>query len=250
VRYTAAVVHLTEETLTDFESRLGHRFGDRSIAIRALTHKSYFHETRESSPGDNETYEFLGDAVLGFVIGDALFRRFPELDEGALSKIKAFMVSAPALAAKARISGLGEMLLLGVGEEKSGGRRKDSLLANVFEAVVAAVYLDGGIEAARDLILRTFATDLERIDSRDLLFQDYKTALQEIAQARGLPLPEYRVVDEYGPDHEKRFVVEVGFDAEISAKGEGSSKKEAQQQAAKEALRLCESRLAASSHGE
>jgi ribonuclease-3 len=244
VRYTAAVVHLTDEILNDFEQRIGHRFADRSLAIRALTHKSYFHESRETSPGDNETFEFLGDAVLGFVIGDALFRRFPALDEGALSKIKAFMVSAPALAAKARLVGMGEMLLLGVGEEKSGGRRKDSLLANVYEAVVAAVYIDAGIEAARDLILRTFAIDLDQIDSRDLLFQDYKTALQEIAQARGLSLPEYRVVDEIGPDHEKRFVVEVVFDPETTARGEGTSKKEAQQQAAKEALRLCEQRLA------
>jgi len=243
VRYTAAVVHLTDDILDDFEERIAHRFLDRSLLIRALTHKSYFHESRDTSPGDNETFEFLGDAVLGFVVGDALFRRFPALDEGALSKIKAFMVSAPALAAKARLSGMGEMLLLGVGEEKSGGRRKDSLLANVFEAVVAGVYLDSGIESARDLILRTFAGDLDRIDARDLLFQDYKTALQEIAQARGLPLPEYRVVDEHGPDHEKRFVVEVVFDPEISARGEGTSKKEAQQQAAKEALRLCEMRL-------
>ena len=239
-------MHLTDETLENFEARLGYRFADRSIAIRALTHKSYYHEARETSPGDNETFEFLGDSVLGFVVGDALFRRFPELDEGALSKIKAFMVSAPALAGKAKAQGLGEMLLLGVGEEKSGGRRKDSLLANVFEAVIAAVYLDGGIEAARTLILGAFAGDLESIDERDLLFQDYKTALQEIAQARGLPLPEYRVIDEYGPDHEKRFLVEVLLDAEISARGEGSSKKEAQQKAAKEALHLHESRLSPS----
>ncbi|MCM2315244.1 MAG: ribonuclease III [Thermoanaerobaculia bacterium] len=239
-------MNLTDESLDEFEERLGYRFKDRSIAIRALTHKSYFHEARETSPGDNETFEFLGDSVLGFVVGDALFRRFPELDEGALSKIKAFMVSASALAAKARAKGLGEMLLLGVGEEKSGGRRKDSLLANVLEAVIAGVYLDGGIEAAKALILSAWDGDLEKIDSRDLLFQDYKTALQEIAQARGLSLPEYRVIDEYGPDHEKRFLVEVVLDNQVSARGEGSSKKEAQQQAAKEALRLHEARLAPS----
>ena len=239
-------MHLTDDALNTFEERLGYRFTDRSLIIRALTHKSYFHESRETSPGDNETFEFLGDSVLGFVVGDALFRRFPELDEGALSKIKAFMVSAPALAAKARVKAFGDMLLLGVGEEKSGGRRKDSLLANVFEAVIAAVYLDGGIDHARAMILNTFKDDIESIDSRDLLFQDYKTALQEIAQAKGLSLPEYRVVDEFGPDHEKRFVVEVVFDAEISARGEGSSKKEAQQQAAREALQTCEARLATS----
>jgi ribonuclease-3 len=235
-------VHFEDADLESFERRLGYQFSDRALIIRALTHKSYSHESREPGRGDNETFEFLGDAVLGFVIGDVLFRRFPELDEGALSKIKAYLVSAPSLAEKARGLGMGEMLLLGVGEQKSGGRRKDSLLANLFEAVIAAVFLDGGIDAGRKMILDSFAADLETIDSADLLFQDYKTALQEVAQALGFSLPDYRVVDEIGPDHDKRFVVEVTFSPEISARGEGSSKKEAQQQAAKEALRLHEER--------
>jgi ribonuclease-3 len=222
--------------LSEFESRIGYSFQSQDFLKRALTHKSYSHEAKNDSLRDNETFEFLGDSVLGFVIGDLLFRRFPDLDEGALSKMKAFLVSATSLAAKARFYGMGDVLFLGVGEEKSGGRKKDSLLANLFEAMLAAVFLDGGIDAARSLIERCFTPDLEAIDSQDLLFQDYKTALQERAQGNGLPLPEYNVVDEVGPDHDKRFIVEVKVGS-LAARGEGSSKKEAQQQAARHALR-------------
>lgn len=222
--------------VSDFEQRIGYTFAKRELLRRALTHKSYSHEAKELDVRHNETYEFLGDSVLGFVIGDTLFRRFPELDEGALSKMKAFLVSAASLAAKARQYEMGEVILLGIGEEKTGGRKKDSLLANLFEAVIAAIYLDGGVDAARALIERSFAADIDRIDEEDLLFHDFKTALQEVAQGRGLPLPEYQVVDEVGPDHDKTFIVEVKV-ASLATRGEGSSKKEAQQQAAKQALR-------------
>ncbi|MEA2165437.1 MAG: ribonuclease [Thermoanaerobaculia bacterium] len=222
--------------LSDFESRIGYTFQQRELLIRALTHKSYSHEAKNEAMRDNETFEFLGDSVLGFVIGDLLFRRFPDLDEGAMSKMKAFLVSSTSLAVKARAYGMGEVLFLGVGEDKSGGRKKDSLLANLFEAMLAAVYLDGGIDAVRKLIQDSFTADLEAIDSDDLLFQDYKTALQERAQGSGLQLPEYNVVDEVGPDHDKRFIVEVRVGSHVT-RGEGSSKKEAQQQAAKHALR-------------
>ncbi|HEY8849753.1 MAG TPA: ribonuclease III [Thermoanaerobaculia bacterium] len=224
-----------QRDLSEFESRIGYTFRRRDILNRALTHKSYSHEARHEDVRDNETFEFLGDSVLGFVIGDLLFQRFPKLDEGALSKIKAYLVSANSLAEKARDYGMGEVIFLGVGEEKSGGRRKDSLLANLFEAMIAAVYLDGGIDPARKLIERSFVNDLETIDVEDLLFQDYKTALQELAQGKGLPLPEYNVIAEIGPDHDKRFVVEVKIGNQL-ARGEGSSKKEAQQQAAQNAL--------------
>lgn len=225
-----------ENGFADFEQRIGHQFERSELLRRALTHKSYSHEAREGEVRHNETMEFLGDSVLGFVIGDMLFRQFPDLDEGALSKMKAFLVSAPSLAARARQLEMGEVILLGVGEEKTGGRTKDSLLANLFEAVVAAVYLDGGIGAVRTFIERCFSADIARIDQEDLLFQDFKTALQEIAQGSGLALPVYRVVDEVGPDHDKTFVVEVKL-GRFAARGEGSSKKEAQQQAAKAALR-------------
>jgi ribonuclease-3 len=224
-----------QRDLADFEQRIGYTFTTRDLLTRALTHKSYSHEARQEQVRDNETFEFLGDSVLGFVVGDVLFRRFPDMDEGALSKIKAYLVSASSLAAKARQYGMGDVILLGVGEEKSGGRRKDSLLANLFEALIAGVYLDGGIDAARGLIERSFAGDLEKIDADDLLFQDYKTALQELAQGQGLPLPDYNVVGEVGPDHDKRFIVEVKIGS-LVARGEGSSKKEAQQQAAKHAF--------------
>jgi ribonuclease III len=223
--------------LDQFEHTLRYRFNARPLLIRALTHKSYSHETRDGARGDNETFEFLGDSVLGFVIGHMLFERFPQLDEGGLSKMKAFLVSSPSLAKKARALGMGDVLLLGIGEEKSGGRRKDSLLANLFEAVIAAIFLDGGIEPARKFIEENFTSEVDQINERDLLFRDYKTALQEVAQGLGLPLPQYDVVAEIGPDHEKRFVVPVKM-ADIVARGEGSSKKEGQQEAAREALRM------------
>lgn len=227
---------LDETKLDQFEERLGHRFVRRQWLLRALTHKSHAHEARGAGVRDNETLEFLGDGVLGFVIGDMLFRRFDALDEGALSKMKAHLVSAPMLAKKARLFGVGEVILLGVGEERSGGRKKDSLLADLLEAAVAAVYLDGGIDAARELIERTFGGDLDSIDVDDLRFHDYKTALQEAAQGRGLHIPEYSVIEERGPDHAKRFVVEVRLRGEVAARGQGSSKKEAQQEAARTAL--------------
>lgn len=224
-----------ENGVSEFEQRIGYTFTDREMLRRALTHKSYSHEAKELDVRHNETYEFLGDSVLGFIIGDMLFRHFPTLDEGALSKMKAFLVSAPSLAAKARHYGMGEVMLLGIGEEKTGGRKKDSLLANLFEAVIAGIYLDGGVEAARQLIERAFQQDIANIDQQDLLFQDYKTALQELAQGKGLPLPDYSVVAEVGPDHDKTFIVEVKVGSLIT-RGEGSSKKEAQQQAARQAL--------------
>lgn len=240
---------MDEPTLNAFEERLGYRFRDREFLLRALTHKSYSHEARGSAL-DNETYEFLGDSVLGFVVGDLLFRRFPELDEGDLSKMKAYLVSSPILAKKAREYGMGDALLLGIGEEKSGGRKKDSLLANLYEAIIAAVYLDGGIEPVRKMIQESFEGDFGAINRYDLLFHDYKTALQELAQGRALALPDYLVVEESGPDHDKRFVVEVRVSAEIVARGQGSSKKEAQQQAARAALELVADRERSSGRNE
>lgn len=221
--------------LPDFEQRIGYTFQRRELLTRAITHKSYSHEARHEDVRHNETFEFLGDSVLGFVIGDMLFRYFPDLDEGAMSKMKAYLVSATSLAEKARQFGMGEVILLGVGEEKTGGRKKDSLLANLFEAVLAGIYLDGGIDAARRVIEQTFLADIKSINEEDLLFHDYKTALQELAQGKGLPLPEYNVVDEVGPDHDKTFIVEVKVGT-LSTRGEGSSKKEAQQEAARHAL--------------
>jgi ribonuclease-3 len=227
----------TTETMAAFEERVGYVFRDRELLERALTHKSYTNEHRDTRSPNNERLEFLGDTVLGFVIGEVIYRAFPNLQEGALSKIKAHLVSSPTLAEKGRILGIGRFLRLGAGEARSGGAQKLSLLADAFEAVVAAIYLDGGQRSAEDFVRRVFSQDVAGIDIGDLSFHDYKTALQETAQSLGLPLPEYRVVDEYGPDHEKAFVVEVYWNGQPFAYGRGSSKREAQRRAAKEALK-------------
>jgi ribonuclease III len=175
--------------------------------------------------------------VLGFLIGDLLFRTFPSLQEGALSKIKAHLVSAPILGEKARALEIGRFLRMGTGEARSGGSEKLSLVADAYEAVVAAIYLDGGLPAAETFVRGQFVRDVSGIDLADLSFHDYKTALQEAAQGLGLPLPEYRVINETGPDHEKAFEVEVAWDGVPFAAGHGSSKREAQRKAAKEALK-------------
>jgi ribonuclease-3 len=222
------------ETLSE---RLGYVFRDATLLEWALTHRSFSNEQRDLRSPNNERLEFLGDTVLGFVIGDMIYRAFPNLQEGALSKIKAHLVSASTLAAKGKDLVLGRYLRMGAGEARSGGSEKLSLLADAFEAIVAAIYLDGGLAAAEAFVRRVFTPDVAGIDVGDLSFHDYKTALQETAQSLGLPLPEYRVVDEYGPDHEKCFVVEVYWDGESFALGKGSSKREAQRKSAKEALR-------------
>ena len=225
------------ETFADFQESLGYTFRDPELLSRALTHKSYTNERRDVSSPNNERLEFLGDTVLGFVIGELIYRSFPNLQEGALSKIKAHLVSAATLAAKSRALNIGKFLRMGAGEARSGGAEKLSLLADGFEAVIAAIYLDGGLSAAETFLRRVFGPDVSGIDIGDLSFQDYKTALQETAQALGLPLPEYRIVDEYGPDHEKVFVIQVFWNGETFAYGRGASKREAQRKAAKEALK-------------
>jgi len=225
------------ESLSSLQERLGYAFQYSGMLERALTHRSFSNEHRELRSPNNERLEFLGDTVLGFVIGDMIYRAFPNLQEGALSKIKAHLVSATTLAAKGKELGLGRYLRMGAGEARSGGSEKLSLLADSFEAVVAAIYLDGGLVAAEAFVRRVFLPDVSGIDVGDLSFHDYKTALQETAQSLGLPLPEYRVVDEYGPDHEKSFVVEVFWDGESFAYGKGASKREAQRKGAKEALK-------------
>lgn len=227
----------TAETIADFQVRLGHVFRDPGLLERALTHKSFANERRDAGPENNERLEFLGDTVLGFLVGDLLFRAFPTLQEGALSKIKAHLVSAATLGEKARALEIGRFLRMGTGEARSGGSEKPSLVADAFEAVVAAIYLDGGLAAAEAFVRGQFGRDVSGIDLADLSFHDYKTALQEAAQGLGLPLPEYRVINESGPDHEKAFEIEVAWDGVSFATGRGCSKREAQRKAAKEALK-------------
>jgi ribonuclease-3 len=222
--------------LEDLERRLGYEFRDRELLMRALTHRSRAHEDASGTIADNESLEFLGDAVLGFVIADMLFREFPQLDEGQKSKIKSTLVSSAALGRLARRLGLGEHLMLGRGEEKTGGRRKQALLADGYEALIAAVFLDGGIDEARRFIMRQFADEIEEVRSPSFWERDYKSGLQEMLQSRSQPLPEYLVTAESGPDHHKVFQVEVRVQGETLAQASGGSKKEAEQQAARLAI--------------
>jgi ribonuclease-3 len=218
------------------QAAIGYRFRDPGLLEHAMTHTSRANEDVTGGVIDNESLEFLGDAVLGFVIADTLFREFPDWDEGEKSKTKASMVSTFALAKQAERLHLGEHLLLGRGEEKTGGRRKPALLADTYEALIAAVYLDGGIDAARAFLKREFGTLIAEARRDGVAGQDYKSGLQELVQARSQPLPEYRLVGTFGPDHEKRFEVEVLVAGESLAKASGPSKKEAEQEAARLAL--------------
>jgi ribonuclease III, bacterial len=221
---------------------LNYRFTDDSLLEEALTHKSYVNERRESGRTHNERLEFLGDAVLSLVISDYLARRYPELSEGALSKLKAKLVSEAPLANAARRIDLGRYLKLGRGEERSKGRNKTSLLADALEAIIAAVYLDGGFEVSRDFTVEVLADELGHLDAvhEHPGGDDYKTRFQEWCQKRYEVLPQYLVVGETGPDHQKVFEVEVQVNQRVVGVGRGSSKKEAEQEAAQHALEQVE----------
>ena len=222
--------------LSELELRLGHRFADPRLLDRALTHRSRANEDVSGAIADNESLEFLGDAVLGFAVADLLFREFPQFDEGQKSKIKASLVSTTTLAEQARRIGLGDFLALGRGEEKTGGRRKHALLADGYEAVIAALYLDGGLDVARGFVQREFAGLIEDVRSPEFWGRDYKSALQELVQGRELPLPEYTVAAESGPDHRKVFQVQVRVQGELMGEARGASKKAAEQEAARRAM--------------
>jgi ribonuclease III len=225
--------------LEPLERRIGYRFKDRGMLEHALTHRSRVHEDASGGVFDNESMEFLGDSVLGFVIAAMLFREFPQHNEGQKSKLKASLVSAAALARLGERLDLGEFLILGRGEEKTGGRRKHAIIADCYEALIAAIYLDGGIEPAEKFIAREFSTLIEeakRTGAAATFTDDWKSALQEYLQSDGRGLPVYRLAAEVGPDHRKSFVVEVMVDGAPIAKAEGRSKKEAAQLAARAAL--------------
>ncbi|HKC26132.1 MAG TPA: ribonuclease III [Thermoanaerobaculia bacterium] len=233
-----------EDPLSALEMALGYRFRDRTLLERAMTHSSYANESsRGETIHDNETFEFLGDSILGFLVAELLFESYPDFREGPLSKARSHLVSEGFFAGLARKLCIGDALRLAVGEVRSGGRVKDSILADAFEALFAAVYLDAGMDRTREVARRLFAPDVASLPA-DLSFHDYKTTLQELAQAEGKPLPLYRLVEESGPDHDKRFVYEVDYGGQIRARGEGASKKEAQRRAAKAALAQKMSRLA------
>ncbi len=219
-----------------FERAIGYRFRDSGLLEHAMTHTSRANEDVSGGVIDNESLEFLGDAVLGLAIADILFREFPDFDEGQKSKTKASLVSTATLARQAERLNLGEHLLLGRGEEKTGGRRKQALLADGYEALIAAIYLDGGVEQAQAFIAREFAPLVAEVRRHGVSGDDHKSALQEYLQSHGRPLPEYRLAGTVGPDHRKQFQVEVVVNGEGLAEATGPSKKEAEQEAARLAL--------------
>ncbi|MBZ5640766.1 MAG: ribonuclease III [Acidobacteriia bacterium] len=220
----------------DLEARLGYRFKDGALLLRALTHRSGAHEGKSLPGEDWERLEFLGDALLGFFVADWLLRHDPLADEGVLTRRKQSVVRSEALALAARRIGLGEALRLGRGEESTGGREKPSLLADAFEGVLGAVYVDGGIRAARSFVARHLARELESARKSDRAAEDYKTRLQERVQARTRQTPSYRVVAAHGPAHSREFEAEVLLDGEVLGAGRGASRKQAEQEAARVAL--------------
>jgi ribonuclease III len=221
------------------EASLGHRFTDRELLERALTHKSKIHERpgEASSTTDNEQLEFLGDAILGFVVSECLVQRFPAAPEGRLSKLKAHLVSAARLHEVAQELALGDFLFLGRGEEMSGGRAKKALLSDAVEALIAALYLDAGLDRTRAFIearvVGAFHASEEGLNGT---VRDFKSALQEMAQALKLPPPRYSIVGEDGPEHSKTFTVEVRLGKDWVSQAQGLSKKAAGQKAAQSVL--------------
>src|SRR5882724_3175292 len=228
------------------EERLGRAFRNPELLRRALTHSSAIPELRgidagdASPPENNEQLEFLGDAVLDLLASEYLVEKFPKWSEGQLSKSRARLVNAQALEVAARRLRLGEHLRLGRGEEKTGGREKPALLADAFEAVVAAVYLDGGLGAVREVLRKHLFDQALEERGESISDSDRKSALQELLQGQGRAPAEYRVAGESGPDHQKVFQIEVWIDGAYIATGEGSSKKEAEQRAARSAMEQLE----------
>ncbi len=224
------------EKANELATLLRYRFQNQTLLLTALTHRSFVNENEGQRLRHNESLEFLGDAVLGFLISARIFERFPDCNEGELSKIKAYLVSSANLFQLAEKIRLGEFLLLGRGEEKTGGRKKRAILVDTYEAILGALYLDGGVGAATRFLESQIDDLLNSLDLGKLTYGDFKSALQEQLHNMGRPEPVYRVVDEIGPDHRKVFVVEVIIEDLIIARSSGRTKKEAQQEAARMAL--------------
>jgi ribonuclease-3 len=222
----------------DLEHRLGYHFKDAALLQRALTHSSYAHEVAGGG-SDNEPLEFLGDSLLGCLIAERLFMTFPERDEGVLSRFKASLVNAETLAMKARKLALGEHLLLGNTAERVGARTKGSLLSDAFEAVVAAIYLDGGFDPARSFLERQFASDIHHLTRLGVPDErDAKTALQEYLQGRRESAPRYQILKESGPAHRRNFLIGLLLNGRIVARGRGRTRKSAEQAAARKLLQV------------
>lgn len=219
--------------IKDLEAAIGYKFRNISLLQNALTHSSYANERWHNSLASNERLEFLGDSVLGMLVANYLYRNFPDRPEGELTRMRADMVCEKTLAKVARQVDLGRHLMLGNGEEQNGGRNRDSILADAVESILAACYLDGGLDAALGIIQRFILCD---VPVTKLHNADYKTALQELVQQKKNQVLSYHLVEEDGPDHDKHFAVEVHLNGEIVGLGEGSSKKRAEQDAARDAI--------------
>ncbi|MDR1467217.1 MAG: ribonuclease III [Oscillospiraceae bacterium] len=217
----------------ELEKRIGHKFKNRSYIASAITHSSYANETKDRRQS-NERLEFLGDSVLGLIVSDYIFSNYPSLPEGQLTKLRSSLVCEKALHEFSKSINLGEFLIMSRGERASGGHELPSILADAFEAVVAAVYLDGGINVARNFVFRFILPQMEKPTIQT--YNDYKTILQEMIQRKPCEKLDYEMVGQEGPDHAKRFWAQVKLNEQIVGKGEGKSKKEAQQCAAKEAI--------------
>ncbi len=221
------------DPIAELEAILGHTFQDRELLRQAVRHGSALSST---DGGNYQRLEFLGDAVLGHALALMLYESFPDLDQGDLTRMRAHLARSSSLSEVAALLGLERFVELGPSEETSRGRERYSLLEDVFEAVIGAVALDGGWQAAFDFIHQQFAADLEDLDERTLTLANPKTALQEAAQARGLPVPDYQEVGVTGPDHNRMWAFEVVWEGEVIARGEGRSKRQAQKRAARRAL--------------
>lgn len=220
--------------MKNLENLIGYKFNDRSYLVEALTHSSYANE-RHDGTVCNERMEFLGDAVLSIVTAEYLYQKFPDMPEGKLSKLRSSLVCTQSLSSFAKQINLGSFLLLGKGEAISGGASRPSILENAFEALIAAIYLDGGMEPAKKHIIRFLSAEIE---NQRISFKDYKTALQEVVQQNPDETLNYVLVGESGPDHDKTFEAEVHLNSNVIGKGVGRSKKQAEQEAAREALKL------------
>ena len=222
-----------KNNIKELQEKLGYAFNDEAILIRALSHSSYVNENH--SAGDsNERLEFLGDSVLGLITAENFFKNYTKLPEGELTKLRAATVCEKSLAGFARQLELGKYLLLGKGEILTGGRERPSIQADAFEAIIAAIYLDGGMDAARNFVLKYIEEAIRQQQS----IRDYKTMLQEVVQRNPGEIIEYVLTGETGPDHDKRFEVEVHLNSNVIGRGIGKSKKKAEQEAAREALEL------------
>lgn len=224
---------------TELEERLGVTFKDPAVLRQAFVHSSYVNENPGEAPESNERLEFLGDAVLGLVVADELYAAFPGLDEGKLTELRTHLVRRDTLASAARELGLGEELLLGRGEAAGGGKERPTNLAHVYEAVVGAIFLDSGLRSARGFVRRSLGEDFRSIEQRAFP-SDPKSRLQETSQSRFQTTPTYRLVGEEGPDHARRFTIEVEIDQQVLGRGTGRSKQQAEKEAAREALRALE----------